>query len=177
MSLFSGIFSAINIGSNWLLILLFLAAGLGYGMVMGRNRLGLITLAGYFSLLVSKAIPWVSFGFSKGLPDSNVLIFIFLATILGVFFLAPHSGLGATLRVSGRGKASWWQLLIIGTTQIGFLASAIISFLPDTTIADLSPFLKQFFVNDLTRFFWIAMPMLALLALKKRRTYTYSDEE
>lgn len=179
MSFLANIFSGIDLGSNWLLILVFLGIGFGYGLALGKNRLNLITLAAYFSLVITRAIPWKQLGFLgiKSMPDTNVQVFVFLAIILAIFFLAPHSGLGSAIRISGRGRANWWQLLILGALQLGFLISIVISFLPVKTIADLNPLIKQFFGDELARFFWLILPLTAIFVLKKRKKYSYGEDE
>ncbi|OGZ34253.1 MAG: hypothetical protein A2174_03575 [Candidatus Portnoybacteria bacterium RBG_13_41_18] len=176
MSFFSDIAGTINLGANWLLILIFLVVGGGAGLVLGGNRVGLITLATYFSYIFNKAIPWRVFLSEKNVPAPNVQTFLFLAVILVIFFLAPRSGLNSFVRVSGRGRANWLQLAILGVLELGFLISAVISFLPANTTADLSLVFKRFFVDDLTRFLWIILPLVAMMILKKRRSYGYGEE-
>ena len=178
MSFFANIFSSINLSSNTLLILAFLVMGFGYGMMMGKNRLSIVMLAGYFSLVINKAIPWELFGlFEAEGPSTNIQIFLFLAVILAIFFLAPHSGISSVIRVSGRGSSRWWQNLILGVLQMGFLISIVISFLPDKNIAELNPIIKQFLVEEPARFLWLVLPLVGLMALKKRRLYNYGDDD
>ncbi len=179
MSFFANIMDIVRTGGNWLLILVFLGAGFGYGMVMGRNRLNLLALGGYFSLVIVKFLPWKELGFLgvKEAPTSNIQVFLFLAIILGIFFYAPHSAFGSVAKIHGRGKGNLWQLAIIGILQLGFLASVIISFLPAKTIADFDPLFKQFFAGELARFLWLLLPIVAMFILKKRKTYSYGDED
>lgn len=179
MSFFANILGSIDLGSNWFLIFLFLAIGFGYGLALGKNRLNLIALAAYFSLLITSFIPWKQLGFLgvSSVPDANVLIFLFLALILAIFFLAPYSGFASVVRLSGRGRASFWQLWVLGIFQIGFILSAAISFMSDKALSDLSPILKDFFAAPLARFVWLLLPLVAMFALKRRRTYSYRDEE
>ncbi len=179
MSFFANIMDIVRTGGNWLLILVFLGAGFGYGMVMGRNRLNLIALGGYFSFVIVKFLPWKELGFLNvgEVPDSNIQIFLFLAIILGIYFYAPHSAFGSVAKIHGRGKGSLWQLVILGILQLGFLASVVFSFLPAKTFADINPIFKQFFADDLFRFLWLLLPILAMFILKKRKTYSYGDED
>jgi hypothetical protein len=179
MSFFSNTLNGVDFKSDWLLILIFLGVGFGYGLALGKNRLNLITLASYFSLLITRAIPWKQLDFLgiKSAPNINVQIFLFLAIILAIFFLASHSGLGSLIRISGRGQASWWQILILGVLQIGFLISAIISFLPNKIITDLNPLIKEFFSDELARFLWLILPLIAIFVLKKRKKYSYREDE
>ncbi|MFH0852150.1 MAG: hypothetical protein V1845_00895 [bacterium] len=183
MSLFSNLTQNLDLGSNWLLILVFLGAGLAYGLVLGRNKLNLITLAGYLSFAISKFIPWKTFLGNDSTPDSNVQIFIFLGIILAIFFFGPRSGFSSAVKTGGRGRAAFWQLGIMGILQIGFLVSAVISFLPVKTLADLSLAVRQILQifydpsNPLAQFLWLLLPLAAMFGLKARRSYNYSDDD
>lgn len=179
MTFFADIMNVVRTGGNWLLILVFLGAGIGYGIVMGRNRLNLIALGGYFSFLIVKFLPWKELNFLgiKEAPGSNIQIFLFLAIILGMYFFAPHSAFSSVVKVRGRGRGNWWQLATFGILQLGFLASVIVSFLPAKTVIDLGPLFTQFFSNDLSRFLWLFLPIAAMFLLKKRKAYSYGDEE
>ena len=177
MSLFSNLTQNLDLSSNWLLILVFLGVGVAYGLALGRNRLSLITLAGYFSFIISKFIPWKTFLENNAAPDSNIQIFIFLGIILTIFFFGPRSGFSSVVRTGGRGRAAFWQLGIMGILQFGFLVSAVISFLPAKTLADLSPAIRQIFSDPFAQFLWLLLPVAAMFGLKSRRSYNYSDED
>lgn len=177
MSLFSDIASSINLGGNWLLILIFLGAGFVGGAALGRSRLNLILLSSYLSFIINKFIPWKVFLSPGTLPDPNVQTFIFLAVILTIFFFGPHSGFSSMIKIGGRGRGSWWQLGILGALLLGFLVSAVISFLPAKTLSDLSPLIKQYFSDPLPQFLWLLLPLVAAFVLKKKRMYSYGDED
>jgi hypothetical protein len=169
MSFLSSITNGINLGGNWLLILIFLAGGAAIGIGLGRNRLGLIIFSSYFSFIICKFIPWTF--------DVNVQIFLFLAIILGIFFVAPYSGLSGNLRIAGRGRSSFWQVAILGALEVGFIVSAVISFLPKNTVNDLGQLALQYFYNQPSRFIWLVLPLLGVMALKKKRTYLTGGDE
>jgi len=171
MSFFASIADKIGLATNWLLILVFLATGFGYGMAMGKNRMNLITLAAFFSLVISAAIPWGSLGFIgiKNAPPVNIQVFIFLAIVLAIFFVAPHTGLASIVRVVGRGRASWWQLFIFGVLQLGMLVSIVVSFLPAKDVTSVSPLLSQFFLDQEAKFLWLFLPILAMMVLRRRK--------
>jgi len=175
MSFLSDITSSINLGGNWLLILVFLAGGAAFGIGLGRNRLSLIVFSSYFSFVICKFIPWDVFLGPKGAPDVNVVVFLFFAIILTIFFAAPYSGLSGSLRISGRGRSSFWQVSILGALEVGFVVSAIISFLPAKTVADFA-LAEQFFAGPLAQFLWLVLPLAGLMALKKRRSYLTGEE-
>jgi hypothetical protein len=150
-----------------------LGAGAAIGMALGRNRLGLIIFASYFSFIISKFIPWIVFLGPKGTPDVNVQIFLFFAIILGIFFVAPYSGLSGNLRISGRGRSSFWQVAILGILEVAFVISAVISFLKDVSV--LGQF-AGFFTGPLAQFIWLVLPLVGIIALKKKRSYLTGED-
>jgi len=176
MSFFSDIISSINLGGNWLLILIFLIAGAAFGMFLGRNRLGLIVFSGYFSFIICTFIPWDIFLGRSGGPDANVKTFLFFAIILAIFFAAPYSGLSGNLRISGRGRSAFWQLAILGILEIGFIVSAVISFMLPKTVVDLGSLAEGFFYNPLAKFLWLVLPLVGIMALKKKRSYLTGED-
>ena len=161
---------------DWLIILFFLAAAFVYGLSMGRNRLTTVILGTYFSFILTKSLPWSELSFLgvRGSPGSTVQIFIFLAIILGFYFLIPHSALSSAIRLRGRGRASWWQSLILSVLQIGLILSIVVSFLSGKIVAGLSPLAKTIFVGPLAQFFWLLLPIIAIMFLRRRR---YEIEE
>ena len=154
-----------------ILIVIFIGAAFLYGLILGRNKLIALLLSTYFSLVIIGSVPWKTvvtlFG-SKDLSSPTAKIYLFLALILFFFFIIPHSALGSSLRLARRGQSSWFQILIFAICQIGLLASIILSFLPSKVITDLSPLIKQFFVGQTPQFFWITIPILAMVLLRKR---------
>jgi len=180
MSFFGDIMEIVRSGSDWLGILIFLTAGAAFGVAMGRSRLNLIALAGYFSFIITKFIPWKELGFlgSKTAPDSNIQIFLFLAIILGIFFVAPRSAFSSVAKISQRSRGGWWQASVFGITIAGFLASAVISFLPAGTVSEFWPLCRKFFADDLFKFLWLLMPIVAMFVLKKSKSaYNRADED
>lgn len=145
-------FSFLNLGgqlaslSEWGIVLIFLAVAFIYGLAMGRSRLTTIILGVYFSFIIVGAIPWKELSFlgTGAAPDSTVLIFIFLALILGFYFLIPHSALRTMLKIQGRRSSSWWQTLILSVLQIGLILEIVVGFLPTKVTADLSPATQTF---------------------------------
>jgi len=154
-----------------ILIVVFIGAAFLYGLILGRNKLIALLLSTYFSLVIIGAVPWKTFvalfGL-KDLPSPTFRIYLFLALILFFFFIIPHSVLGSSLRIAKHGQSSWFQILIFAICQIGLLTSIILSFLPSKVIADLSPLIKQFFVGQTPQFFWLTIPIFAMVLLRKK---------
>ncbi|MDD2730530.1 MAG: hypothetical protein PHW33_00170 [Candidatus Portnoybacteria bacterium] len=155
---------------GWILILIFLAVAMVYGFLMGRNRLALITLGTYFSFFIVKTFPWKSLAFVgiEQAPSSNVQIFLFLALVLGFYFLLPHSIFRGMVKVQGRRKSQWWQAGLLAVLQIGLTLEAAMSFLPAKVTGTLSSPAQTFFVGPVAQFLWILLPILAMMFLRTR---------
>jgi len=161
---------------DWVIILVFLGIAFVYGLSMGRNRLAVVILGTYFSFILTKNIPWseLSFAGVKEAPSSTAQIFIFLAIILGFYFLIPHSVFSSALRLRGRGRSRWWQPTILGILQIGLILAIVISFLPAKIVSGLSPLAKTIFTGPLCEFIWLFLPIVAIMFFRHRK---YEVEE
>lgn len=177
-------FSAISLNNinfsgswDWVMVLIFLAVALVYGLSMGRNRLVIVMLGVYFSFLLTRAIPWKQLSFLgfKDAPSSTAQIFIFLALMLGFYFLIPHSVLRRAMRLGGKGAGAWWQVLILSILQIGLILAMVIVFLPVKVTAELSPLAQIIFVGPLAQFLWILLPILSIMFLRGRQQYSYDE--
>lgn len=178
-------FSAISLNNinfsgswDWLMVLIFLAVALVYGLSMGRNRLVIVILGVYLSWLLTRAIPWKQLIFLglKETPSSTVQIFIFLSLVLGFYFLIPHSALRHAMKLGGKGRGSWWQILILSVLQIGLILELVIAFLPVKIMTGLSPLAQIIFVGPSAQFIWFLLPILAIMFLRGRQTqYTYEE--
>ena len=157
--------------SDWILLLIFLAVALVYGLSMGRSRLVVVTLGIYFSFILTRAIPWKQLTFLgiKEAPTSTVQIFIFLALILGFYFLIPHSALRSALKLQGRRRSGWWPVLILSILQIGLILEVVIGFLPAKVVAGLSPLAQLIFSGPIAQFCWLLLPISAIMFLRSRQ--------
>lgn len=166
----------IGAASGWdiFIILIFLIGVLLYGFFLGRNRIIILILGSYFSLAIIKVFPWsrlASVGWlniDQG-PSASTEILFFLALILFFYFLIPRSVLTSALRIKKRGDAFWWQLALLGTLQLGLLATVIISFLPIQSVGDLSPLIKKIFVGPESQFAWVFLPALVISLMRRRK--------
>lgn len=162
-----GLFSS----SGWILLLIFLAVAFVYGLSMGRNRLVMVTLGIYFSYILTRAIPWKELTFLgiKQVPSSTSQIFIFLALILGFYFLIPHSAFRSVIRIQGRRRSTWWHALILSVLQIGLILQMVISFLSNKVVAGLSSLVQLIFCGETAQFCWLLLPILAMMFLRTRQ--------
>ena len=162
-----------NFQFSWdlILIIIFIGAAFLYGLTLGKNKLIALLISTYFSLVIINSIPFkevIAFFGLKGLPSPTLKTFLFLALILFFFFLIPHSILSSVIRIGKAGVGSWFQILIFSILEIGLLASIILSFRPSKVITDLSPLVKQIFLGQTPQFFWILVPILALVLWRRK---------
>lgn len=162
--------------SGWDLsiILIFLIAAFVYGFFLGRNRMIILLLASYFSLVISQFFPWTRITSLKWLglgqePSASFKISVFLGMILLFYFLIPRSVLSSTLRIRKRGEASWLQLFILSIVQLGLLTVVILSFLPVEVVANFSPLVKKIFIGPEAQFVWLTLPILAIVLMRRKR--------
>jgi hypothetical protein len=162
-----------SVAFSWdlLILLICVSAIFSYGLTSGRGRMVSLILSTYFSLILISFFPWTAasgwFGGKEPLSPS-FKAFLFLAAALALSFLMPRSILG-----SGLGKrairGSWFYLILFSVCEAGLLAAIVLSFLPAKIVADLNPLIKEFFVGEVARFLWIALPILVLILLKPGR--------
>jgi len=152
-------------------LLIFLAVAFVYGLSMGRSRLVVVMLGVYFSYILTRAIPWQELTFLgiKQAPSSTSQIFVFLALILGFYFLIPHSAFRSVIKVQGRRRSGWWHALILSVLQIGLILQMIISFLSNKIVAGLSPLAQLIFSGQSAQFCWLLLPILAMMFLRTRQ--------
>ena len=166
----------IGTASGWdlFIILVFLIAVFVYGFFLGRNRMILLLLSSYFSLIISQVIPWpqlTSLGW-LGLgqePSASLKILVFLGLILLFYFLIPRSVLSSSLRIKKRGDASWLQLFILSIVQIALVVVVILSFLSVEVVANFSPLIKKIFIGPEAQFIWLTLPILTIALMRRKR--------
>jgi len=166
----------VGAASGWdlFIILIFLVAVFIYGFLLGRNRIVVLLLTSYFSLVISEVLPWSKLvnlswlGIGKT-PSSSLRVLVFLGLILLFYLLIPRSILSSALKVRKRGNASWAQLFILSLLQLGLLAAIILSYLPNEVLADFTPLVKKIFIGDEARFVWITLPILVIVLMRRKK--------
>jgi len=100
-------------------------------------------------------------------------VFLFLAFIVAIIFLAPRSLLGSVLRVgkSARG-GSWFQIILFGVLEVGLIGAIILSILPAKSVSILNPLVGQIFSGEIMKFIWFLTPILVMLFLGRGRGET-----
>jgi hypothetical protein len=66
-------------------------------------------------------------------------------------------------------ETSFLSIAFIAILKVGFLASLLLSYLPPEVIGNLPATVIKLFGTKNARFWWTALPVLALLFLKSRK--------
>lgn len=155
-----------------LILLVCISAIFSYGLTSGRSRMVSLILSTYFSLVLISFFPWAAASDLLGSKESlspSFKAFLFLAIAVAISFLTPRSFLGSGLGGKRVGRGSWFYLILFSLCEAGLLVAVVLSFLPQKIVLDLNPLIRQFFVGEVPRFFWIFLPVLVLVLLKPGR--------
>ena len=75
----------------------------------------------------------------------------------------------------------WWHIIIYSILQVGLLVAVVLSYLPESALAVISPNTRTIFLGDWSLFGWILAPVLAMAILKggarKRRRRMRDDDD
>lgn len=167
--------SSISFAPTWDLLVFVgaIAAVFLYGMTSGKGRILMLILSTYFSFLITTLMPWKGIGayfnYNTDFPSIIFESFVFLVLIAAFCFLLPNSVLGSVLRAGRSGRRIWWQTLVLGVLEVGFLTSATLFLVPAKNLPDVNPLLVQFFSGEIPKFIWILLPILAMVLLRRGR--------
>lgn len=140
-----------------------------YEISSGKSRFLLTLVSTYFSFVIVDIFPfwgWLEEAFKiKEIFYFKILFFlgfIFLFTLL-----FSRSALGSFFTISKRKIGQFLQTFLFAILQTGILASVSFSFLPETYYSTISPLVFKIFLEDLSQFLWILLPIIALLVVRK----------
>lgn len=156
----------------------FLIGALMYGFSLGRDRIIVILVSIYMALALMTA-PYLDVVMEKtALALNQVFVFKltgFVGIFLGLFFFLSRSALLRTI-AHRDDHGSWWQVMLFSILHMGLLISVIISFLPPEAADHLSPFTRQLFVYDGSRFAWLVAPIVAMMFIQSPKKKKELDE-
>lgn len=151
------------------IILFFIIGALLYGLSLGRDRVVVILVGIYMALAVVTNAPYLrDFNAELTINQNFVLkIGFFLGIFLLLFFLLSRSAL---LRILGNDSSgAWWQVVALSFLQCGLIISVILSFLPEGTVSNLTPFVQQAFVSDTAVFCWLVLPIVFMAVIRGKK--------
>ena len=150
-----------------MVIIIFLAVSVLYGLSVGRNRLVVTIVSTYMALAVVTFVPFTSLKWTAPYFSSPTMrVILFLGIFIILFFLLSRSALIGS--ISSDIGGGWWQVIIFGFLQIGLLINIIFSYLPPGALSHFSDPLKFYFISDIATTFWICAPIALLILVRKR---------
>lgn len=172
---FSKLTQGLNVGPTTLFVGLFLVFLVLYGLSLGRTK-ALISLLGiYVALAFDAAFPYLQqlhdmIGVTKEIYTTRVVLL--LIVYLLVFTILNKSFANKRLTLN---DSSIISVSVISLAQIGLLIAVITNIIPDEIINNLPKYLSAYFATKEALFFWIIIPIIILLFLKKsKRKYSIS---
>ncbi len=143
-------------------------AALIYAFASGHGRILTILMSVYISKLLVIEAPFLSeavadkFGVMS-LPLQQLLTFMILFVVLFVFlgkFAFKTAADGRKLSAVGFG-------IVFSFLQIGLLINIILNFLPETAQQNFTPIVSLLFLQPLSTFVWLILPIGFLVFLGK----------
>ncbi|MBI2064251.1 MAG: hypothetical protein HYT66_00900 [Candidatus Yanofskybacteria bacterium] len=166
---FSKLSENLNLGPTTLLVGLALVFMILYGLSLGKIK-ALISLLGiYVALAFDAAFPYL-----EQLHDALPIEVEIYATRLVVFMLM-YLLTFAILNKSFASKrltlkdSSIISVSVISLTQIGLLVAVITNIIPDEIIEKMPEYLSAYFATKEALFFWMIIPILILIFLRKSK--------
>jgi len=148
------------------IVLFFMVTVFLYGISLGRDRVIVILISIYMAMAVVSNAPFLG----QAVSSTNIgQLFAFrITTFIGLFvllfFLMSRSALMNTFGNLAAGR--WWQVFIFSIFHVGLLVSVTLSFLPSDAIGHLAPLTQVLFASQGGKFFWIVVPIAAMVTLK-----------
>lgn len=150
---------------TWDIILIFamIAIGFFYGISRGRHKMVSSVINTYVALALFNAVPIASI--AQMFRTDNmfaVKVSVFFAIFLPLVFLM-NRGRPRYLR----SNISWWQVFLLSFIQTGLLIHIVFSFLSPDTAKNLAPITKSFFANTNLTIWWLGLPLLFLIFIRR----------
>jgi hypothetical protein len=152
------------------IILFFVVAAFLYGLSLGRDRVIVILVSIYMALAIVNTAPYLS-SFNAEISYNNASIFnvtVFVGIFIVLFFLLSRGALLKTLGGSAS-NGSWWQSMIFSFFHVGLILSILMSYLPQATVNHVSEGMRNLFISDPARFFWLVAPIIMMVLIRKKK--------
>lgn len=152
------------------IILFFVVAAFLYGLSLGRDRIIVILVSIYMALAIVNSAPYLN-SFSAEISFNNSSIFrvtIFLGIFIALFFLLSRSALLHTIAASDS-PGKWWQSIIFSFFHVGLMLSIVMTYLPKEVINNVSESMRNLFVSDPAKFFWLVTPIVIMVLIRKNK--------
>src|SRR4030043_129811 len=157
---------------NWdlFIILFFVVAAFLYGLSLGRDRVIVILVSIYMALAIVNTAPYLN-SFTAEISFDNASIFkvtIFLGIFIILFFLLSRSALLNTIAASDS-PGRWWQSILFSFFHVGLILSILMSYLPKEIVNNVSEGMRNLFISDPAKFFWLVAPIIIMVMIRKSK--------
>ena len=141
-----------------------------YGLTLGRDRSIVPLLSLYVAYVLALHLPlvprlnqWLSLPPSPTLPLLWFGAFFCLGTFL--FRRTPH------IQPLSRETGTWWESILFAALQIGLAACFAAYLLPAAVLGEWPVRVREMFVGEWGRTFWMTAPLMFLVFLRKSYGY------
>ena len=150
---------------TWDIVLIFvmIAIGFFYGISRGRHKMVSSVINTYVALALFNVVPIGAI--AHYLKTNNLFAIktaVFFAIFLPLVFLM-NRGRPRYLR----SNIAWWQVFLLSFIQTGLLIHIIFSFLSPEMTKNLAPITKSFFANTNLTIWWLGLPLLFLIFVRR----------
>jgi hypothetical protein len=152
------------------IILFFIVAAFLYGLSLGRNRVIVILVSIYMALAIVNTAPYLN-DFSAEINYNNASIFkftLFVGLFIVLFFLLSRGALIRTI-ASSDSAGAWWQSIIFSFFHVGLILSILMSYLPQDMANHISEGMRNLFISDPAKFFWLVAPIFVMVLIRKKK--------
>lgn len=172
---FSKLSENLNLGPTTLFVGLALVFLILYGLSLGKTK-ALISLLGiYVALAFDAAFPYLE-QLHDALPIETEIyatrLVVFMLMYLLTFAILNKSFASKRLTLK---DSSIISVGVISLTQIGLLVAVITNIIPDEIIEKMPEYLSAYFASKEALFFWIIIPILMLVFMRKGKRKNAAD--
>lgn len=150
---------------TWDVVLIFLMIAIGffYGISRGRHKMISSVINTYVTLAVFNAMPLEAI--ARYIKVEN--LFIVKTAVFSAIFLPLVFFLNRGRPRYFKSNISWWQVFLLSFIQTGLLIHIIFSFLSPDVSNKLAPLTKSFFANTNLTIWWLVIPLLFMIFLRR----------
>lgn len=143
--------------------LFFGVASLVLGLYLGRSQLINAVLYAYIAVAILGALPDQTISFSPEYGRLTIFVTLLVVMIvMGDYLFDIH--------VSNVSSDFFWRILVMSFLTVGMLLSIVFSLLPKGIVLEyVSSGTRGYFVGPWIQVVWLALPLVFLLFVNKRR--------
>jgi hypothetical protein len=61
----------------------------------------------------------------------------------------------------------WWQSILFSFFHVGLMLSILMSYLPQDMVNNVSADMRNLFISDPAKFFWLVTPIIIMVLIRK----------